>query len=97
MANALIQFDSVLGMTSLATLYPRLLSALLDEKELILECGQITQVDTAAVQLLYAFSKEAEIHGKPLQWQQVNGPLLETVRLLGITDFMTEIGVEDVR
>jgi len=96
MANTLIQFDSVLGMTELTELYPKLLLALLDDQPIILECSRVTQVDTAAIQLLYAFSQEADIHGKQLQWQQVTDVFLQAVRLLGITNFLTQPGAEDV-
>ncbi len=96
MASALIQFDSVLGRTELTALYPRLLSALLEDQPLVLECGQITQVDTAAIQLLYAFSQQAEIHGKRLQWLQVSEVFLQAVRLLGLRDFLAQIRTEDV-
>jgi ABC-type transporter Mla MlaB component len=96
MAVELIKFSDVLDKTELDTLYPKLLSSLLEDTALILDCEQVEQVDTAAMQLLYAFNKEAKIHGKNVQWGNVSEAFLQSARLLGIAGLMANLGANDV-
>ena len=96
MTVELIKFGDVLGMTELDVLYPRLLSSLLAENALVFDCGRIEQIDTAAMQLLYTFNKEAIIHGKNVRWINVSDVFSQSARLLGVADSMGSLGSTDV-
>ncbi len=96
MAVELIKFGDVLGITELDTLYPRLLSLLLEDNAIVFDCERIVQVDTAAMQLLYAFNKEVRIHGKSVQWCNVSDAFLQSARLLGVADSLGSLGSDDV-
>ena len=96
MAVELIKFGDVLGIAELDALYPRLLSSLLEDNAIVFDCERIEQVDTAAMQLLYAFNKEVRIHGKSMQWRNVSDVFLHSARLLGIADSLGIVGSDDV-
>lgn len=65
-------------------LYTRLLLLLANGKQVALDCSQLDYIDTAALQMLVAFSKEAAIHGQAVIWDKTNTTFLKQLRLLGL-------------
>lgn len=92
MAIEVIKCGQVLGIAELEVLYPRLLSLLLEEKAIVFDGGDVEQVDTAALQLLHAFVKEANIHGNSVHWQSISDIFLQNARVLGMADLMNNGG-----
>jgi len=90
MASEVIKCGPVLGIAELEVLYPTLLSLLLEEQSIVFDCGDIEQVDTAALQLLHAFFQEAKIHGKSVNWDNVSDIFLQSARVLGIAHLMED-------
>lgn len=96
MAIEVIKCGQVLGIVELEELYPRLLSLLLEEKSIVFDGGDVEQVDTAALQLLHAFVKEAKIHGHRVHWQSVSDIFLQSARVLGLAHLMNNGGLLNV-
>ena len=90
MASEVIKCGPVLGIAEFEVLYPTLLSLLLEEQSIVFDCGDIEQVDTAALQLLHAFFQEAKIHGKSVNWDNVSDIFLQSARVLGIAHLMED-------
>jgi len=60
------------------------LSSRLDERNLVLEAGRLTHVDTAGLQLLTAFIRAAEGRGARVEWRAPQAALRESARRLGL-------------
>ncbi len=58
-----------------------------------LDFEDVDIVDTAAIQLLVAFTKEAHKRGVAISWQQPSAALLRSAELLGLSQ---ELGLPDV-
>ncbi|PCI43576.1 MAG: hypothetical protein COB41_06765, partial [Proteobacteria bacterium] len=65
------------------------LSAILDAGvDISITSENLSRVDAAGAQLLYAFVKEANIRSLALTWQSVSDALMETVAVLGLSEGM---------
>jgi len=60
------------------------LSSRLGEKNLVLEAGSLTRVDTAGLQLLTAFIRAAEGRGARVEWRAPQPALRESARRIGL-------------
>jgi phospholipid transport system transporter-binding protein len=65
----------------------RLLARTLDEGTPVrIDLGELTDVDTAGVQLLIAYGREAARRGIEVRWSGETPVLLNALRLLGMND-----------
>ena len=69
-------------------LYGRLRQALEVQSPIVIEAAQVVCTDTAMLQLLCAFSREARSKGIALQWQQPSQALLNAARLIDLCTYL---------
>lgn len=62
------------------------MSSIMKQKQTTIEvdAGEVELVDTAAIQLLHAFSEQAKTSGKTLHWQSQSEKIKEASRMLNI-------------
>jgi len=65
-----------------------LINALQEGGDLMLDGGEIEQIDGAGLQLLAAFAKEAEKTGISYKWNSVSPVLCEAAKQLGLTEVL---------
>jgi ABC-type transporter Mla MlaB component len=64
------------------------LRAALTQPSSILDGTAVERIDSAALQLLYAFGRDAGVRGNPPTWAGVSAPLREAADLLGLTQIL---------
>ncbi|HTV85397.1 MAG TPA: STAS domain-containing protein [Dyella sp.] len=62
----------------------RKLSDAFDAPQIVLDASAVERVDTAALQLLVVFQREAAKRGKQMSWAGVSAPLHEAASQLGL-------------
>lgn len=78
---------------NLASMALQLEAVLVDSPACIeMDASALEHVDTAGMQLLYAFARDARQDGKTLAWQDMNPHIVEAARLLGMTDMLALSG-----
>ena len=60
--------------------------ALENNQSVDVDASEVTQTDTAGLQLLYAFAQKAKNHGLGFKWIKVSDDFRETAELLGMSD-----------
>jgi phospholipid transport system transporter-binding protein len=60
------------------------LRAALDAPQIVLDASTVERVDTAALQLLVVFQREAAKRGKQMNWAGVSAPLHDAASQLGL-------------
>jgi anti-anti-sigma regulatory factor len=60
------------------------LRAALDAPQIVLDASGVERVDTAALQLLVVFQREAARRGKQMNWAGVSAPLHDAASQLGL-------------
>ena len=73
---------------NLDALYARLLMSLANGKQVALDCSDLDYIDTPALQMLAAFSKEAAIHGQAVIWEKTSEVFQKNLSLLGLEQVM---------
>ena len=86
--TAVIDCGDSLNIAGVGDLYAELLAALADGKAVKLDVSKIERIDAAALQMLYAFSGEAEEHGQPISWAQASEAFCRGAKLLGLAPKM---------
>ncbi len=67
----------------------QIFSTLLDAHiDITIESDDLSRVDAAGAQLIYAFVKEAKSRSITVTWKSVSDTLLETFSILGLSDAM---------
>lgn len=62
--------------------------AMLNTAPLVLKADQVTQVDTASLQLLYAFIKAMNAKHQPWTWSSPSKELQQIAKLLGMSELL---------
>jgi anti-anti-sigma regulatory factor len=88
MTIEVIACGETFGIADVNALYPRLLTLLLEERPLVFDCSQIERIDTAALQMLYAFSKASSLYGYEINWNQASDSFINSAHLLGVATAM---------
>lgn len=83
-----IECGQTMTIEGVSSLYPKLLTMLLQEKQVVFDCSQIEHVDTAALQMLYAFSKASSHYGCTINWQGASDAFIQRALLLGVANAM---------
>jgi len=80
--------EGALGIAEAEAMHQQL-SAILDAGvDISITTENLSRVDAAGAQLLYAFVKEAKTRSLALTWASVSDALLETVTVLGLCEGM---------
>jgi len=85
-----IEFGDNLSIAQVGVLYPQLLTSFADEQAINLDLSQIERVDTAAIQLLYSFQRDASAQGLVIIWSNPSKVFCDAVDILGIPAFYQE-------
>ncbi|HEY4144031.1 STAS domain-containing protein [Pinirhizobacter sp.] len=83
-----ITLDADLRLSQAPALRERLLKALGAGSPVTLDGGDVAQVDTAALQVLCAFARDAIGAGLPVGWSRVSPALREGAAMLGLNQTM---------
>lgn len=83
-----IACGDTLDITDVDALYPQLLIALLEPKQLVFDCSEIGRIDAAALQMLYAFAKASSMYGSKASWDNPSETFINSAQLLGVAKEM---------
>jgi len=83
-----IECGDALGIADVGDLYAELLIKLAEGHIVHFDVSQIERIDAAALQVLYAYSKEAEKQGHSLPWNSPSEAFIRSVNLLGLAERM---------
>jgi len=89
MSESLVEIDcgEIADIAQVAALYSRLRLAIDDGLSVRLNISRLERVDTAFLQLLYSFQRDAVAKGVRLDWSKPAQPFCEAVGILGMPDF----------
>jgi len=79
-----IQLEPLLTIAEAARVRALLEGALRGSQEALIDGGGVTTIDTAGIQLLVAFCREAECRGIPVRWVAVGKAIPRVASLLGL-------------
>lgn len=82
-----IEFGESLSIAQVGELYGQLLTSIADEKAINLDLSQIERVDTAAIQLLYSFQRDAAAQGLVIIWSNPSKVFCDAVDILDVPAF----------
>lgn len=85
-----IEFGESLSIAQVGELYGQLLTSIADEKAINLDLSQIERVDTAAIQLLYSFQRDAAAQGLVIIWSNPSKVFCDAVDILDVPAFYRE-------
>ncbi|WP_273152404.1 STAS domain-containing protein [Methylophaga thiooxydans] len=85
-----IEFGESLSIAQVGELYVQLLTSIADEKAINLDLSQIERVDTAAIQLLYSFQRDAVAQGLVIIWSNPSKVFCDAVDILDVPAFYRE-------
>lgn len=83
-----IDCGEALGIADVADLYAKLLATLAEGGPVNLDVSKLERIDAAAIQMIYAFSKELSVHGSTLSWSSPSDAFCRSVTLLGLAEQM---------
>ncbi len=85
-----LQFNTRLSVTQARAMYTQLGQVLALPQNLVLDAGQVEQVDTAAMQVLAGFCRHLQERGASLRWHAVSPAVQEAGHLLGLDGLFSE-------
>ncbi len=77
-------FNTSLSVNNARALHARLGQVLASPVSLVLDAGQVEQVDTAAMQVLAGFCRHLREQGVPMRWRAMSPAILQAGHLLGL-------------
>lgn len=83
-----VSLQGRLQIEGASRLRSRLLRALARRRPITLDAARVDHADTAALQILFAFVREASERGLPLRWNRVSDPLRQAAKQLGLAAAM---------
>ena len=83
-----IDCGDMLSIADVGDLYADLLVSLAEGKTVQFNASKLERIDAAALQILYAYSKEAASNGSPLIWEQPSEAFHRSAELLGLAQLM---------
>tara|TARA_R110002050_G_scaffold268113_1_gene409976 strand:- start:25795 stop:26091 length:297 start_codon:yes stop_codon:yes gene_type:complete len=87
-----IDCGDTFDMANVADMYMRMLSHLAEDDLIQFNVSKVERIDTAAMQMIYAFSKEATQQGHILRWEGASDVFVRTAELLGVATLMNTEG-----
>ncbi len=85
-AQTAIVFDGSLDISCAGQLRGQLQQALTSNQPVVLDAANVERVDTAALQVLTAFFKDAGAQKLEVQWKEPAQTLVNAAQLLGLRD-----------
>ncbi len=82
--ESVIELSSMQAISQVSDLHRQLMEMLSSESDIAIDGSQVTSIDAASLQLIYALWKEADKSGKNISWQNPSGALCDAARLLGM-------------
>jgi anti-anti-sigma regulatory factor len=79
-------FEGSLQIQDVERARERLLGALAGDGAIVVDVGALLTVDTAGLQLLVAFRRDATRRGRTVEYTGLSAGLLQTLDLLGLRD-----------
>jgi ABC-type transporter Mla MlaB component len=79
-----IRIDDTADIATASELKARLKAALEEGRPLVADLSRAGRADTAVLQLLIAFSREAHVRGLGLEWKAPSADFLASARLTGV-------------
>ena len=84
MAKAkIIECGDALGISGVGDLHTQILMELSEGNEIQFDVSQIERIDAAALQMIYAYSKE-----QTLEWTEPSEAFIRSAKLLGLAELM---------
>jgi anti-anti-sigma regulatory factor len=77
-----------LGIAEVGDFYGTLLMAIAEGKSVNFDVSKLERIDGAALQLIYAYRKEALSQGHTFNWNSPSDAFLRSARLLGLSSAM---------
>lgn len=68
--------------------YTELKNLLQDTQSVVIDAGDVKRLDTAALQLLCSWYKEAEKKGISIKWKNIDGVFFNSAKILGVTEHL---------
>ena len=84
-------FSAVLGVAHTRALHTQLDQVLTQATPLVLDAGQVVQVDAAAMQVLAGFCRQRRAQGAAMHWRAVSAPVQQACQLLGLDSLLEDI------
>lgn len=88
MSDEVVDFGEMLTIANVGEIYAQLLALMADGKSVSLDCSKIERIDTAGLQLLLAYAKEAENQSLPLDWQAPSESFVQSASSLGLASML---------
>ena len=82
-----IEFGESLSIARVGEIYTQLLTSFAEQQAVNLDLSQLERVDTAAIQLLYSFQRDALAQGLVIIWSNPSKVFCDAVDILGIHPF----------
>jgi len=83
-----IQLEGNFGIAQAESLHEKFCHTLANHGELMMDSGDMAQVDASVVQLFHAFIRDAEKGGIRVKWRAVPEELRQTAGLMGMVNGM---------
>ncbi len=83
-----IECGEALGIADVGDLYAKLLIEVAEGHAIRFNASDIERIDAAALQIIYAYSKEAEKQGHALVWEAPSEAFIRSAKLLGLAERM---------
>ena len=84
----LLLFNAVLNISQARTLHAQLDHVLMQPMTLVLDAGQVEQVDTATMQVLAGFCRHRREQNAPIRWLAVSPAVQQASHLLGLDSLL---------
>ena len=81
-------FNTVLGVSQARALHAQLSRVLVQPMSIVLDAGQVEQVDAAAMQVLAGFCRQLHNQGTAMRWRAISSPVQQACRLLGLASLV---------
>ena len=83
-----IDCGDALGISGVGDLHTEIIMELSEGNKIQFDVSQIERIDAAALQLIYAFYKEALANDQPLVWNAPSEVFVRSAKLLGLAELM---------
>lgn len=92
MADSISEINCAESVTiaQVADIYAQLLMAMAEGQAIQINLGQIERIDTAVIQLFYAFYRDAQLQGLVIIWSNPSQLFCDAVDRLGIKAFYAQ-------
>lgn len=94
--ETILSLGDSLTIVGVAELHQKMATALESGKSLLLQGGEIKQIDGAGLQLLAAFIKEAMEIGVGIRWEGLSDTLQQNARRLGLNEILVKEAASNV-